>query len=260
MRIMTKRRRMILKCKRIFSNPQLSLLLSVVSVFLKKKLLENKLKGLLMRKCSSMTNGLKIHQISQESEPSSNNTWSAEAAAGGFNEHLHLHPLGRQQGGVLPRHWFVEEIEETTPRQPPTSVMDWCFDIFFINLSPIYRIANYEPSEHGQVIYQIFHRGISWGQKFCNVFCRMWSNRCTHREGGLTQKCKAQSSTLGTVKELNYKCRLQKYSAMISLLKSLSTLIVTWLILWLTCRTELGDNLHQTKWTLCRAAAPHGET
>ena len=70
-------------------------------------------------------------------------------------------------------------------------------------MSPIYRIANYEPSEHGQVIYQIFHRGISWGQKFCNVFCRMWSNRCTHREGGLTQKCKAQSSTLGGVQYLS---------------------------------------------------------
>ena len=50
------------------------------------------------------------------------------------------------------------------------------------------QIKNCEPSEHGQVIYQIFHRSISWRQKICNVFLRMWFNRCRERErDGRTQ-------------------------------------------------------------------------
>ena len=110
----------------------------------------------------------------QESEPSSSNTWATEAVARGFNEHLHLSPLGRQQGGALPQHryqwgdWGTNTTSSTSTFNSSTfqtisipacnpeeaskdakwgpcireeEVMDGCTDIFYINLSRMYRAA-----------------------------------------------------------------------------------------------------------------------
>ena len=89
----------------------------------------------------------------------------------------------------------VEEIEEATPRQLPSSVMDGCVDIFFINLSRMYRAAkpnitkpNIYTTQKNVLQFKIVRSYIKYftgafdgEQIFCNVFWRMWSNGCKRR-------------------------------------------------------------------------------